>query len=136
MNTASEGNGMRRAVGGWLVAGLMMVSGGAQGANLSTFLRGFYTEYEVVKQCLEQAQLPPHDAETAKAAIAKIETHYLQRDASLNKDRLLKEAVANKDQGFKMVAATRKVDLKQYCRVSLNELLTKAQEIDSSTRPQ
>ena len=89
----------------------------------------------MVKQCLEQAQLPPDDAETAKAAIAKIETHYLQRDASLNKDRLLKEAVANKDQGFKMVAATRKVDLKQYCRVSLNELLTKAQEIDSSTRP-
>jgi hypothetical protein len=60
----------------------------------------------------------------------------LQRDASLNKDRLLKEAVANKDQGFKMVAATRKVDLKQYCRVSLNELLTKAREIDDNAKPQ
>jgi hypothetical protein len=99
-------------------------------------LKNFYTEYEVVKQCLEQAQLPPDDAGTARAAIAKIETHYLQRDASINKDRLLKEAVANKDQGFKMVAATRKVDLRQYCRLSLNELLTKAREIEDSAELQ
>ena len=125
---------MLRGVGAWLVAGSIMVSGGAQGANLSTFLRGFYTEYEVVKQCLKQAQLPPDDAETAKAAITKIESHYLQRDASINKDRLLKEAVANKDQGFKMVGATRKVDLRQYCQVSLNELLTKARELDDSAK--
>ncbi len=128
---------MLRGVGAWLLAGCVVLSAhGVQGASLSVSLKNFYTEYEVVKQCLEQAQLPPDDAETAEAAIAKIEMHYLQRDASLNKDRLLKEAVANKDQGFKMVAATRKVNLRQYCRVSLNELLTKAQEIDSSTRSQ
>ena len=66
-----------------------------------------------------------------KAAIAKIETHYLQRDASINKDRLLKEAVANKDEGFRIATRSRKSDLRQYCRISLNELLAKAEEIDS-----
>ncbi|HYJ59806.1 MAG TPA: hypothetical protein VEW64_10775 [Methyloceanibacter sp.] len=128
---------MLRGAGGWLLVGcVVLVAHGAQAANLSVSLRNFYTEYEVVKQCLVQAQLPPDDAETAKAAIGKIETHYLQRDASINKDRLLKEAVANKDQGLKMVTATRKVDLRQYCRVSLNELLTKAEEIGASVKPQ
>lgn len=128
---------MSRGAGGWLLIGwVVLVAHGAQAANLSVSLRNFYTEYEVVKQCLEQAQLPPDDAETAKAAMARIETHYLQRDTSINKDRLLKEAVANKDQGFKMVTATRKVDLRQYCRVSLNELLTKAEEIKASAKPQ
>jgi hypothetical protein len=126
-----------RGAGGWLLVGyVVLVAHGAQGANLSVSLKNFYTEYEVVKQCLDQAQLPPDDAETAKAAMAKIETHYLQRDTSINKDRLLKEAVANKDQGFKMVAATRKVDLRQYCRVSLNELLIKAEEIEASAKLQ
>jgi hypothetical protein len=128
---------MLRGAGGWLLVGcVVLVAHGAQGANLSVSLKNFYTEYEVVKQCLDQAQLPPDDAETAKAAMAKIETHYLQRDTSINKDRLLKEAVANKDQGFKMVAATRKVDLRQYCRVSLNELLIKAEEIEASAKLQ
>ncbi len=128
---------MLRGIGGWLLAGCVaLIAHGAQGANLSVSLRNFYTEYEVVKQCLDQAQLPPDDAETAKAAIAKIETHYVQRDTSINKDRLRKEAAANKDQGFKMVAATRKVDLRQYCRVSLNELLTKAQEIEANAKSQ
>jgi hypothetical protein len=128
---------MLRGAGGWLLVGcVVLVVHGAQGANLSVSLKNFYTEYEVVKQCLDQAQLPPDDAETAKAAMAKIETHYLQRDTSINKDRLLKEAVANKDQGFKMVAATRKVDLRQYCRVSLNELLIKAEEIEASAKLQ
>lgn len=128
---------MLRGIGGWLLAGgAVLMAHGAQGASLSVSLKNFYTEYEVVKQCLAQSQLPPDDAETAKAAITKIELHYLQRDAKINTDRLRKEAVANKDRGFQMVTATRKVDLRQYCRVSLNELLTKAKELEASAKSQ
>ena len=124
---------MLRAANQWLlVCCVVVIAQGAHAAsNLSVFLKNFYTDYEVVKQCSDQAALTSADAETAKAAIAKIETHYLQRDASLNKDRLRQEAVANKNAGFKMVNTTRKVDLGQYCRVSLNELVAKEQEIDS-----
>jgi len=126
---------MLRGAGRWLpVCCVMMLSQNVFAAsNLSVFLRNFYTDYEVVKQCSGQAQLTAADAEAAKAAIAKIETHYLQREASLDKNRLLKEAVANKDAGLKMVNGSRKVDLRQYCRVTLNELVTKGQEIDVNT---
>ena len=126
---------MRRVVGGWLLAGgLVLVAQGAQGGNLSVSLKNFYTEYEVVKQCLEQSQLPPDDAASAEAAITKIELHYLQRDASINKDHLRKEAVANKDEGFRIATRGFKVNLKQYCRVSLNELLAKAKEIGADPK--
>jgi hypothetical protein len=124
---------MRRSAGGWLLAGcVVLISQGAFAANLSASLKNFYTEYEVVKQCQEEAQLSAADADQAKAAMAKIETHYLQRDASINKDRLLKEAVVNKDEGFRIATRSLKSDLRQYCRVSLKELLAKAEEIDAS----
>jgi predicted secreted protein len=124
---------MRLAARGWLVAGcVVMMSGAALGAGLSTALRNFYAEYEVVLECQKQAQLTAADAELAKAAIAKIETHYVKRDASIDKARLLKQAAADKDEGFKIVTRSAKSDLRPYCRMSLKELLAKAEEIDPS----
>jgi hypothetical protein len=72
------------------------------------------------------------DAELAKTAMAKIETHYLARDSRINKDALLKAAVANKNEGFRIATRGSKVDLRQYCRATLKELLDKAEEIDAS----
>jgi hypothetical protein len=126
---------MRARAAGWLVAGLAMISGGALGSNLSTSLKNFYAEYEVVKQCAEEAQLTTGDAELAKAAIDKIEAHYLRRDASINKERVLKAAIADKDEGFRIATRGSKTDLRPYCRVSLNELLAKAEEIEASAKP-
>jgi hypothetical protein len=117
------------------VAGLVLVSGGALGSNLSTSLKNFYAEYEVVKQCAEEAQLTAGDAELAKTAIDKIEAHYLRRDASINKERLLKAAIADKDEGFRIATRGAKTDLRPYCRVSLKELLAKADEIEASSKP-
>jgi hypothetical protein len=128
---------MRARAVGWLAAGLAMVSGGALASNLSTSLKNFYAEYEVVKQCADQAQLTAADADQAKAAIAKIEAHYLQRDASIDKERVLKAAVADKNDGFRIATRnSNNTDLRFYCRVSLKELLAKAEEIDSSAKRQ
>lgn len=126
---------MRARTALWLVAGLAMVSGGALGGNLSTSLKNFYAQNEVVKQCAAEAQLTAADAELAKAAIAKIEAHYLQRDASINRERVLKAAVADKDEGIRIATRSGKADLRPYCRVSLKELLAKAAEIEPSTKP-
>jgi hypothetical protein len=123
---------MRARAALWLVAGSAMVSGGALGGNLSTSLKNFYAEYEVVKQCAGQAQLTATDAELAKAAIAKIEAHYLQRDASIDKDRVLQAAIADKNEGIRIATRNHNADLKHYCRVSLKELLAKAAEIAPS----
>jgi hypothetical protein len=123
---------MRARAALWLAAGLTMVSGGALASSLSTSLKNFYAEYEVVKQCAEEAQLTAADAEMAKAAIDKIEAHYLERDSSINKERVLKAAVADKDEGFRIATRGNKSDLRPYCRVSLKELLAKAEEIQAS----
>jgi hypothetical protein len=114
----------------------MLIAEGALGVSLSTSLKNFYAEYEVVKQCAEQAQLTATDAELAKAAIAKIEAHYLRRDASIDKERVLKEAVADKNDGFRIATRNSGSDLKYYCRVSLKELLAKAEEVDPSGKGQ
>ena len=127
---------MRARAMGWLAAGLAMVSGSVLASNLSTSLKNFYAEYEVVKQCTEQAQLTTADADQAKAAIAKIEAHYLQRDASIDKERVLKAAVADKNDGFRIATRNNNNDLRYYCRVSLKELLAKAEELDSSGKRQ
>lgn len=121
--------------GAWLFAAcLVLVSHGALAVSLSASLRNFYTEYEVVKQCEQQAHLSAADTENAKQAIAKIEAHYLQRDARIDKDVLLKEAVVNKDEGFRIATRGLKNNLREYCRVSFNDLMTKAQEIDAAKR--
>lgn len=127
---------MRARAVGWLVAGsVMVIAEGALGVSLSTSLKNFYAEYEVVKQCAEQAQLTAADAELAKAAIAKIEAHYLQRDASIDKERVLKAAIADKNEGIRIATRNHNSDLKHYCRVSLKELLAKADEIEPDAKP-
>jgi hypothetical protein len=79
---------MRRGAGGWLLAGCVVaISQGALGANLSTSLKNFYAEYEIVLQCQQQAQLAAADADQAKAAIAKIETHYLRLQQGARAER-------------------------------------------------
>jgi hypothetical protein len=125
---------MRARAAGWLVAGLAMVWGGALAASLSTSLKNFYAQNEVVKQCAQDAQLTAADAELAGAAIAKIEAHYLQRDASIDKERVLKAAVADKNEGLRIATRGSKSDLRPYCRLSLKELLEKAKEIDTAKR--
>ncbi len=128
---------MRRGAGGWLLAGcVVVISQGALGANFSTSLKNFYAEYEVVKQCAQEAQVTAADADLAKAAMEKIEAHYLQRDASIDKERVLKAAVADKNDGFRIATRNSNSDLKYYCRVSLKELLAKAEEIDSGRKEQ
>jgi hypothetical protein len=119
----------------WLVAGaVVLLAQSAWAVSFSSSLKNFYTQFEVVKQCHERAQLSATDAELAKAAIAKIETHYLARDARINKDALLKAAVANKNEGFRIATRGSKVDLRQYCRATLKELLDKAEEIEAAQR--
>ncbi|MGH6734777.1 MAG: hypothetical protein ACRECX_01660 [Methyloceanibacter sp.] len=108
----------------------MLMSGAAFGGNLSASLKNYYAEYEIVLQCQSQAQLSTADADLAKAAMAKIETYYVNKDASIDKEHLLKQAVADKDEGFRIVTRSGKSDLRPYCRMSLNELLTKAEEIN------
>lgn len=118
---------------GWLVAGVVIVlAQSAWAVSFSSSLKNFYTQFEVVKQCHEEAQLSAADAELAETAIAKIETHYLARDSRINKDALLKAAVANKNEGFRIATRGSKVDLRQYCRATLRELLEKAEEIDAA----
>jgi hypothetical protein len=122
-----------RAAGGWVLAGcVVLMSQSAFGAKLSASLRNFYTFYEVVKQCQEEAQLSPASTESAKTAIAKIETYYLQKDASIEKDKLLKEAIVNKNDGLRIATRNTNSDLKNYCRASLKELLAKAEEVAPS----
>ena len=100
---------------------------------LSIYLRNYYTEYEVILDCSDQDHLTAADAATAKDAMAKIEAYYLQRDSSINKDKVLKEAVTNKNQAFKMMKETTKVDARQFCRASLNDLVSKLNEIADAT---
>ena len=120
---------MRLGAGGWLLAGcVMLVSHGALGGNLSASLKNYYAEYEIVLQCEENAQLTEADADAAEDAIDKIEDYYLKRDSSIDTDRLIDQAVADKDEGFRIMARSGG-GLRPYCRQSLRELLGKAEEI-------
>ena len=103
--------------------------------SLSVFLKGYYTDYEVVRDCSDQAHLTAADAQTAKDAMAKIEAYYLHRDASIDKDKLVKQAVSNKNVAFKMMKETSKVDARQFCRGTLNDLVSKLHEIDADATP-
>jgi hypothetical protein len=60
---------------------------------------------------------------------------YLRSYYSINKDKVMKQAVANKDQAFKMMKETTKVDARQFCRASLNDLISKVREIDADATP-
>lgn len=120
-----------------LTARLLLVCCGAllplaaHAAGLSIYLRNYYTEYQVVKDCTDRAQLSTEDAVKAKDAMAKIEAYYLQRDTSINKDKLVKQAVSNKNQAFKMMKETTKIDAREFCRGSLNDLVNKLHDIEA-----
>jgi hypothetical protein len=83
-----------------------------------------------VLDCSGKSQLSPADAEAAKGAIAKIEAYYLHRDPSLNKDHLLKQATANKNDAFKMMKTQTAIEAGRFCKASLNDLVGKLREID------
>ncbi len=121
---------MRLGAGAWTLACCVVVlSQGALAGNLSASLKNYYAEYEIVLQCQTLSQLNADDAEAAKVAIAKIETYYLQKDSSINKEHLLKAAIADKNEGFRILARSGPSGLRPYCRQSLHELLTKVEEI-------
>jgi hypothetical protein len=103
--------------------------------QLSMYLKNYYADYQIVEDCSNQAQLTAADAQTAKAAIAKIEAYYLHRDASIDKDRVRKQAVSNKNAAYKLMKETNKVDPRQFCRASLNDLVSKLHEIDAEATP-
>jgi hypothetical protein len=105
----------------------------AHASPLSVYLRNYYTEYQVVKECAARADLPAEDAATAKGAITKIEAYYLRRDASIDKASLVKQAVKNKNAAFKMLIGTDKIDPREFCLGSLHDLLGKSRDIVADT---
>jgi hypothetical protein len=121
---------MRLGAGGWLLAGLVvLVSQVALASNLSISLKNYYAEYEVALQCQLQGKLSTEDTDAAKTAIAKVEAYYLKRDSKIKKDHLLKLAIADKNEGFRIMARSGDDGLRAYCRQSLNDLLSKADDI-------
>lgn len=64
---------------------------------------------------------------------AKIEAHYLNRDPSINKEGLLKQAVSNKNAAFKMVKGQNQVEAGRFCKASFNDLVGKLREIDPAS---
>lgn len=128
---------MRRGAGRLILAGIVvLVSPGALAVSLSTALKNYYAGYEIVLECEEQAQLSTEDADAAEAAIEKIETYYLAKDSSIDTDQLLDQAVADKNEGFRITARSGPSDLRPYCRMSLRELLVKAKEIGPAASDQ
>jgi len=113
---------------------LLPLSASAAG-NLSVFLKNYYTDYAIVLDCSGKSQLSPADAEAAKGAIAKIEAYYLNRDPSLNKDHLLKQAAANKNDAFKMMKTQTAIEAGRFCKASLNDLVGKLREIEPASAP-
>jgi hypothetical protein len=104
------------------------MSGSALAVSLSASLKNYYAEYEIVLECEEQAQLSEADGDAAEAAIDAIEAYYIKKDSSIDKDQLLDQAAADKDEGFRIMARSGE-GLRPYCRQSLRELLVKAQEV-------
>ncbi len=117
------------AVGCVFAAVVIVTQQAAFGVSLSVSLKNYYAEYEIVRECRDLAQLTAGDADAAETAIAKIEAYYLEKDASLDKDSLVEQAVADKNDSFRIVARSGPSGLRPYCRMSLNELLTKAREV-------
>lgn len=105
-------------------------------SSLSVYLRDYYTEYQVVKECASRAHLSSDGASTAKSAITTIETYYLRRDPLIDKASLLKQAIKNKNSAFGMIMQTNKVDLREFCLGSLHDLLGKSHGIVADSTPE
>lgn len=120
---------MRLGARGWsLAVCMMLMSGSALAGNLSASLKNYYAQFEIVVTCEEQEQLSTAEADAAEAAMDKIETYYLKKDSSIDKDRLLDQAAADKDEGLRIMSRSGG-GLRPYCRQSLRDLLNKAEEI-------
>jgi hypothetical protein len=122
----------------FLLAGtgiLLSLAAYAASPHLGIYLKTYYTDYEIVKDCTTRGRLSAGDAEAAKAAMAKVEAYYLRRDPSIKKDVLIKLAASNKNAAFKMMLTTQKVDLREFCRASLNDLMDKLHDIESGAAP-
>jgi hypothetical protein len=129
---------VQRGARGLLLAGvgtLLSLAAYAAAPHLGIYLKTYYTDYEIIKECTAHSRLSAGDAEAAKAALAKIEAYYLHRDPSIKKDVLIKQATSNKDAAFKMMQATQKVDLRQFCRAALNDLTDKLHDVESGVAP-
>lgn len=125
---------MRLGARGWsLTVCLVLMSAGALASNFSASLKNYYAQFEIVVACEEQAQLSEAEADAAEAAMDKIERYYLKKDASIDKNHLLEQAEADRDEGFRIVARGSNADLRPYCRQSLRDLLMKAEEIGPLT---
>jgi hypothetical protein len=110
-------------------AGLLSFS--AQAAtHLGVYLKTYYTDFQVVTDCANHNRLRPADLAKAKDALSKIEAYYVHRDPAINKDKLMKQALANNKIAYKMMAETQKIDPGVFCRSSLNDLMSKLREID------
>jgi hypothetical protein len=103
--------------------------------QLSMYLKNYYADYQIVQDCSDKAKLTAGDVQAAKDAMAKIEAYYMHRDSSIDKDRVLKQAASNKNAAYKMMKETNKVDARQFCRASLNDLVSKLKEIDADATP-
>jgi hypothetical protein len=114
-------------------AALLLLAAHA-GPGPSVYLKNYYTEYEVVKDCAEHGHLSAGDAAKAKDAMGKIEAHYLKLDPKIKKDALMKVAVAHKNAAFKMMRETSKVDPGQFCRASLNDLVSKLHDVEAAAQ--
>jgi hypothetical protein len=120
-----------------LIAGctcLLALSAQAAAPHLGLYLRIYYTDYQVVKDCAVQHHLTDDDVTKAKAALAKIEAYYLKRDPAINKDKLMKLAIRNKAIAYKVVRETNKVDFGVYCRSTLKDLMSKLHDIRADAK--
>ena len=118
-------------VAGMVLTGLVVMTVPAWAAiSLSMSLKNYYAEYEIVEQCARQAQLTKEDVETAGTAMAVIEKYYLGRDKGLNKARLKRQAIADKNDSFEILARSGESGFRPYCQMSLNELVRKAKEVE------
>lgn len=121
---------MHLGAGRWsLAVCAVLMSGSAFAVTLSAALKNYYAEFEIVIECEAQDQLSTAEADAAEAAIDKIEDYYLSRDSSINTESLQKKALADKEEGFRIMGRSGG-GIQPYCRQSLHELLTKAKEVD------
>jgi hypothetical protein len=115
-----------------LIAGcacLFAFSAQAAAPHLGLYLKIYYTDYQVVKDCAAKHHLAADDVAKAKAALAKVEAYYLKRDPAINKDKLMKLAIRNKAIAYKVVTESNKVDFGVYCRSTLKDLMSKLHDI-------
>ena len=117
-----------------MCAVLLPLAAQAATQHLGMYLKTYYTDYQVVRDCAAHHHLAQGDVDKAKDALTKIEAYYLQRDPSINKDKLMKQALSNNKIAYKMMTETQKVDAGVYCRSSLNDIMGKLHDIGAEAK--